>query len=106
LLGRDSLDASAALVLSPCAAIHTAFMRFPIDVLFLDRHGGVLRIVHDLGAWRLAAAARARAVIELSGGSLRGCDVQIGDRLYLAPHGGADAENSTDSSLNFAVKPS
>src|SRR3954466_14751776 len=44
LLGRDSLAPSAALVLSPCGSIHTMFMRFPIDVVFVDRDGRALRI--------------------------------------------------------------
>jgi uncharacterized protein len=84
LLHRDGLDRSAALVLSPCFAIHTAFMRFPIDVLFIDRDGIVRRIVSDLSAWRLAAEVRARTVIELAGGTAAMHDVRAGDRLYLA----------------------
>lgn len=91
LLGRDSLDLSAALVLSPCRAIHTAFMRFPIDVAFVDRDGLVTRIVCDLAPWRLAIEPRAHAVVECAGGSLRRRDVQLGDRLYLAAAGEGDS---------------
>ncbi len=91
LLGRDSLDLAAALVLSPCCAIHTAFMRFAIDVAFVDRGGLVTRIVCDLAPWRLAIEPRAHAVVELAGGSLRRRDVQIGDRLYLAAAGEGDS---------------
>src|SRR5712691_10357036 len=83
LLGRDVFDVSAAFVLSPCCAIHTAFMRFPIDVMFLDCEGEVIKIVRDLPPWRMAVAPRGRAVIELAGGSLRSRDVQLGDRIYL-----------------------
>ncbi len=39
LLGRESLNASEGLLLSPCIAVHTAFMRFPIDLVFIDRDG-------------------------------------------------------------------
>ena len=39
LLGRDSLDEAFAMLLAPCAAVHTAGMRFPIDVVFVDRQG-------------------------------------------------------------------
>lgn len=82
LLGRDALDASHAIVLSPCFSIHTAFMRFPIDVLFVDRNGCAVKIVPALAPWRLAIAMRARHVVELAAGELRG-SVRVGDRLYL-----------------------
>ena len=85
LLGRDELHRSAALVLSPCCAIHTAFMRFAIDVVFIDRNGSVVRVVPQLGPWRIAVAARAHAVVELAGGTVKPGDVVVGDRLYLAP---------------------
>src|SRR4051812_7218016 len=84
LLGRQSLDASAALILLPCFSIHTAFMRFSIDAVFVDRDGVVVRIARNLPAWRMAASWRARSVIELAGGALDDRDVAIGDRLYLS----------------------
>ena len=85
LLGRDGLDPGAALVLTPCCAIHTAFMRFAIDVVFVDRGGEVLRIVRDLRPWRAASALRAHAVVELAAGRLRAGDLAVGDVVYLAP---------------------
>ena len=85
LLGRDSLNLWAALVISPCWSIHTMFMRFPIDVIFVDRDGRAVRIVRDLQPWRMAVARRAHAVIELPAGSLRTRDVRVGDELYLDP---------------------
>jgi uncharacterized membrane protein (UPF0127 family) len=85
LLGRDHLAPSAALMLSPCWAIHTAFMRFPIDVVFVDRRGRVVRVVRNLVPWRLAASFRAHSVIEFSGGSLRTRDLRPGDELTLLP---------------------
>jgi uncharacterized membrane protein (UPF0127 family) len=85
LLGRDHLAPSAALVLTPCWAIHTAFMRFPIDVVFVDKAGRTLRVVRDLAPWRLAAAPRAHAVVEFAGGSLRSRDLRPGDELSLVP---------------------
>jgi uncharacterized membrane protein (UPF0127 family) len=85
LLGRDSLNPSAALVISPCWSIHTTFMRFPIDVVFVDRDGRAVRIVHDLAPWRIAVAPRAHAAIELAAGTLKAQDVKIGDGLQLVP---------------------
>jgi uncharacterized membrane protein (UPF0127 family) len=84
LLGRDSLDPGAALMLSPCAAIHTAFMRFAIDVAFLSRDGRVVRVVHDLQPWRIAIAVKAHSVIEFPAGALQQHRVEVGDRLYFA----------------------
>jgi hypothetical protein len=84
LLGRDSLDETAAIVIAPCFAVHTAFMRFPIDVAFVDKFGRAVRIVRDLQPWRMAASARAWGVIEFPAGRLRACGVEVGDRLYLS----------------------
>lgn len=85
LLGRTHLDAGAALMLIPCVAVHTAFMRFRIDVVFLDREGCVVGTVSRLKPWRVAAAWRAHSAIELPAGRLEQCPVEIGDRLYLTP---------------------
>jgi hypothetical protein len=83
LLGRASLDPSSGMLLAPCSMIHTAFMQFPIDVIFVNRAGQVTRIVRRLGAWRAAASLRASATIELAAGALDACDVVPGDRLYF-----------------------
>jgi uncharacterized membrane protein (UPF0127 family) len=85
LLGRDALGPSAGLMLTPCAAVHTAFMRFAIDVAFLDRNGYAVKLVSDVGPWRMTAAMGARTVVELPAGSLRRHGVAVGDRLYVAP---------------------
>jgi uncharacterized membrane protein (UPF0127 family) len=84
LLGRDAMDVSTALMLLPCFSIHTAFMRFAIDAVFVNRDGAVVRVVRNLRPWRIAADWRAHAVIELAGGCLTGRDVRTGDRLYLS----------------------
>ena len=85
LLGRDSLGATEGLLLSPCKAVHTVGMRFPIDVIFIDRDGRAVRIVPALAPWRIAMSARAKAVIELAAGTAAASDIRIGDLLYLAP---------------------
>ena len=88
LLGRDGLGSSCALILAPCAAIHTMFMRFDIDAVFVDDVGRAVKVVRQMVPWRIAADATAHAVVELPAGSLREHDVTIGDRLYLrAPSG-------------------
>ena len=83
LLGRDGLGTSCALILAPCAAIHTMFMRFEIDAVFVDDDGRAVKVVRNLVPWRIAVDATAHAVVELPAGSLEEQDVAIGDRLYL-----------------------
>jgi uncharacterized membrane protein (UPF0127 family) len=70
-------------VLAPCFAIHTAFMRFAIDVMFVDREGRVRRIVRHMPPWRAAASRHAYGTIELAAGALDLLDVVVGDRVYL-----------------------
>ena len=82
LLGRDGL-VDAALVIAPCNAVHTFFMRFPIDVLFVTREGRVIRATRRLPAWRMALSPRAFAVIELAAGASDG--IRAGDQVALRP---------------------
>jgi uncharacterized membrane protein (UPF0127 family) len=88
LLGRTGLAASSALILAPCAAIHTMFMRFDIDAVFVDDDGRAVKVVRELSPWRIAVGPTAHAVVELPAGSLRDREVNIGDRLYLVQPGG------------------
>lgn len=82
LLGRDALSADTAMVLAPCNAIHTCFMRFAIDIIFASRDGTILRMRRHVRPWRFAWRFGAFAVIELPAGSLD-C-IQSGHRLRLA----------------------
>ena len=88
LLGRSGLGSSCALILAPCAAIHTMFMRFDIDAVFVDDDGRAVKVVRKLVPWRIAADATAHAVVELPAGSLDEVDVAVGDRLYLLASSG------------------
>ena len=83
LLGRDSLDPSAALVISPCSSIHTMFMRFPIDVIFVTRDGRVVKVCPHVTPWRLVAGWGAYATVELPIGAIDRSAVKAGDRLEL-----------------------
>jgi uncharacterized membrane protein (UPF0127 family) len=96
LLGRDRLAPFSALVLAPCAAVHTMFMRFAIDVVFVDRRGRAVHIVPALAPWRAAMAVSAHAVIELPAGTLTSREVSIGDSLYLATDSGRLPLHATD----------
>jgi uncharacterized membrane protein (UPF0127 family) len=82
LLGRAGLRPGEALLIEPCSSIHTAFMRFAIDVLYLDRAGQVVKAVTNLRPFRLSAKwSAARAVIELPSGAIAATGTQVGDLL-------------------------
>ena len=68
LLGRSSFPVGEGLLLRPAASIHTAFMRFAIDVVFLDSNDRVVKVVGSLPPWRMAACKGARAALELPPG--------------------------------------
>lgn len=83
LLGRDGLPPRTAIVIAPCKAVHTFFMRFPIDVIFVARDGRVTKIRRGMTAWRIAGSWGAFATIEMAAGSADEAHVQIGSRLAL-----------------------
>jgi uncharacterized membrane protein (UPF0127 family) len=68
LLGRSGLSSGEGMLLRPASSIHTAFMRFPIDAVFLDRPDRVVKVASDLRPWRMAACRGARTVLELGAG--------------------------------------
>lgn len=81
LLGRSSLDPEEGLWIIPCPMIHTFFMKFAIDVLFLDSGLTVVRVMENLKPWRLSPwVFRASSVLELAGGALKG-SVKLGDQV-------------------------
>jgi|SRR5436190_2473009 len=83
LLGRRELPDGEGILLRPASSIHMAFMRFPIDAVFLSRDLTVLRVVRDLGPWRMATRLRAHSVLELPAGTCERAGVREGERLAL-----------------------
>jgi len=92
LMGRRCLPEGHGLLLRPSSSIHTAFMRFAIDVVFLDRQNRVVKVVAGMKPFRLAAALRGgHNALELPAGAAQGAGVERGDRLVLsAPRIGED----------------
>jgi len=84
LLGRRDLPPEEGILLRPASSVHTWFMRFPIDVVFLDRDLSVLRVVPRLGPWRWAARRRAAAVLELAAGESERRGIEVGRTLSWA----------------------
>ena len=83
LLGRTGLAPGAAIVIAPCNAIHTWFMKFPIDVVFTKKDGRVTKVHHAVKPWRLASSFFAFAAIELAAGAAEKSGVKRGDTLVL-----------------------
>ena len=81
LLGRKSLKPGQGLLIRPTWSIHTWFMRFAIDVVFLDRELRVLKIKQQLRPWRAAARWHAHSALELPAGECARLRLQVGDRL-------------------------
>lgn len=81
LLGTRALAGGQGLLISPCNAVHTFFMRFSIDVIFLDRDGAIVKIIQALKPFRLGMALGAAAVLEVRAGEADRTGLRPGDRL-------------------------
>lgn len=81
LLLRRRPGHDTAYLLRDCRAIHTIGMHYPIDVLFCDRRGRILRIEQGLTPFRFASDPRAEQVWELPGGAVRHWGWNVGDEL-------------------------
>lgn len=83
LLVLAPLNAGQGLLLVPCASVHTAFMRYAIDVVFLDRAGVIKKIVPSLKPWRAAACPGAYQTLELATGQAARLGLAPGIRISL-----------------------
>lgn len=86
LLGRKGLPKGGGLLIVPCNSIHSFFMQFPFDAVFLTRDLHVIHVIHEMQPWRVSPLVRrAHAVLELPPGAARAAGLEIGDRLELHP---------------------
>lgn len=87
LLGRHALDANQGLLIEPCPSVHTIGMRYPIDVVFLDRKGTVQKIVECLKPLRMTACKQAYSALELAAGQIHNKRITTGDILqWMSEH--------------------
>jgi uncharacterized membrane protein (UPF0127 family) len=83
LLGRKSIHPEAGLWIAPCEAIHTFGMKTVIDVVFLDRHNRVSKLVSNLKPGRIAICLKAASVLELASGNVVQSETRVGDQLQF-----------------------
>ena len=84
LLGKKELNKGEALVIKPCNSIHTFFMRFPIDVLFVGKDSRVVKAISCLKPFCLSAIyLNASFTIELPSGTIQSSSTQAGDQISL-----------------------
>lgn len=82
LLNRKEFKKGQALIIKPCQSIHTFFMRFPIDALFIDKEGRVIKTIAHLKPWRLTGVYfSAQACIELPVGTMEASLTSEGDLI-------------------------
>lgn len=84
LMGKKSLPEGGGLVIRPCNGVVSFFMRFPIDVVFVDANGAVLHLVPNLTPWKTSKVVRgSKLVIELPAGTIGDTGTQVGDSISI-----------------------
>lgn len=91
LLGRKGLAPGGGLWIVPCESVHTFWMQFPIDLVYLDRNYRVKKVRRAVVPWRMSACLSAYSVIELPAGTISESQTTAGDKLEIAPAEAADA---------------
>ncbi|MEO6276373.1 DUF192 domain-containing protein [Roseateles sp.] len=81
LLALPRLKPGEALAIKPCSSVHTCFMRYPIDVVYVDRDSRVIKVVPALAPWRLSACIGARMTLELAAGEAERLQLRPGSRI-------------------------
>lgn len=83
LLNRDGLEPGGGLWIIPCQSVHTFFMRFPIDLVYLDARKRVRKVSSAVGPGRISFCLAAQSVIELPAGTIGDTHTQRGDMLVI-----------------------
>jgi uncharacterized protein len=83
LLKHTRLEPGEGLWIVPCPSVHTFFMKFPIDLVYLDKKRKVRKVRHAVGPWRLSACLMADSVLELPAGTAARTGTVPGDELAI-----------------------
>ena len=84
LMRKAELPDGQGLLIDPCSSIHMFFMRFPLDVVFLDKDDRVVKIVEGIKPWRMALGGGGKKALELPAGTAARARVEAGDQLTTA----------------------
>jgi uncharacterized protein len=101
LMFKKELPRGHGLVFQPARGIHTHFMRFPIDLVFLDSTNRVTKIREEMRPWRFDFTL-AEAVIEVNAGTARATEIRPGDQLWFEPvavHSSGEASEAAPRAL-------
>lgn len=86
LLGRKALAPGSGMHISPCSSVHTFFMRFNLDLFFLDQSGRVVKIVQNVAPWRIVfGGLSAHSVVEVQAGWFSAGELSVGDTVAIEP---------------------
>jgi hypothetical protein len=85
LLGRTGLATGEGLWIVPCESVHTFFMKFPIDLVYIDRNHRIKKVRSAVAPWRLSACLTAHSILELPAGTIRATQSHPGDMLEFSP---------------------
>ena len=83
LLKHERLEPGEGLWIVPCESVHTFFMKFPIDLVYLDKRRKVRKVRHAMPAWRLSACLTAHSILELPAGTVARTGTAVGDELIV-----------------------
>jgi uncharacterized membrane protein (UPF0127 family) len=86
LLKRERLEPGQGLWIVPCESVHSFFMKFAIDLVYLDRDKKVRKVRHRMAPWRLSACLTAHSILELPAGTVATSGTQAGDQLEIEEH--------------------
>ncbi len=88
---RPAPEPGEGILLSPCQGVHMFGMRYPLDVVFIDDEGQIVRIYESLRPWRWTAVDRSAShALELPPGTVRATATRVGDALSWSPHNDGD----------------
>ncbi len=86
LLKHTQLDPGKGLWIVPCESVHSFFMKFAIDLVYLDREKKVRKVRHRMVPWRVSACLTAHSILELPAGVVEATGTQAGDQLAIEEH--------------------
>ncbi len=81
LLGRDSLEKGRGFLLPACSCVHTLFMRFPIDLVYIDGEMNVVKVCRNVQPYRFSCCLRAESTLELAAGEADRCGIEPGTKI-------------------------